>query len=53
MMGAVYGVTGAWTVPLAVLVVLLVPQAVAGVLVSKPRYLEDELDLPAPTPLPT
>ena len=53
MMGAVYGVTGGWTVPLVVLVALLIPQAVAGILVSKSRFLEDELDLPTPTPLPT
>ncbi len=44
MMGALYGATGGWTVPLAVLIALLLPQAVAGVMVSRPRYLEDELD---------
>lgn len=43
MMGALYGATGGWTVPLAVLVVLVVPQAVAGLMASRPRYLEDEL----------
>ena len=35
-MGALYGATGGWTVPLLVLIVLLIPQAVAGVLVSRP-----------------
>lgn len=44
LVGALYGATGAWTVPLIALVVLLIPQAVAGVLVARPRLLEDELD---------
>ena len=43
MMGALYDVTGGWTVSLPVLVVFLVPMAVAGVLASRPRYVEDEL----------
>jgi CP family cyanate transporter-like MFS transporter len=43
MMGALYGATGGWTVPLVVLIGLLVPQAIAGVMVSKPRFLEDEI----------
>jgi CP family cyanate transporter-like MFS transporter len=43
MMGAVYGATGGWTVPLIVLTVLILPQAVAGWLVSRPRYVEDEV----------
>ena len=47
MMGALYGLTGGWTVPLVVLIGLLVPQAVAGVLVSKPRFLEDEIEAAA------
>ena len=49
MMGALYGATGGWTVPLVVLVGLLVPQAIAGVMVAKPRFLEDEIDrVPVP-----
>jgi CP family cyanate transporter-like MFS transporter len=52
LMGALYGGTGGWTVPLVVLIVLLIPQAVAGVLVSRPRYLEDELDLAVPSTHP-
>jgi MFS transporter, CP family, cyanate transporter len=48
--GALYGATGGWTVPLVVLVVLLTPQAIAGVMISRPRFLEDELDLRLPTP---
>lgn len=43
LVGALYGATGAWTVPLVVLVALLVPQAVAGIMVARPRFLEDEL----------
>ena len=43
MMGALYDVTGGWTVSLPVLVVFLVPMAVAGVLASRSRYVEDEL----------
>lgn len=43
MVGAVYGATGGWTVPLIALIVLLAPQVMAGVLVARPRFLEDEL----------
>ncbi len=35
--------TGGWTVPLALLVVLLVPLAWSGLLVARPGYVEDEL----------
>lgn len=45
MMGALYDVTGGWTLPLSALAVFLLPQAVAGVLVSRTRHLEDELAL--------
>ena len=41
--GALYGATGGWTVPLTVLALLVLPQAVCGALVSRERYLEDEL----------
>lgn len=41
MMGALYDVTGGWALSLSVLAAFLVPQAVAGLLVSRPRYLED------------
>ena len=43
MMGALYGATGGWTVPLLVLLVLVIPQGVSGLLVARERYLEDEL----------
>ncbi|MBA2774889.1 MAG: MFS transporter [Nocardioidaceae bacterium] len=49
MMGAVYGATGGWTVPLIVLTVLIVPQAVTGWMVARPRYVEDEVARRTPT----
>jgi CP family cyanate transporter-like MFS transporter len=42
-MGLLYDLTGGWTVPLAALLVLLVPQLVAGLLVARPAYIEDRL----------
>ncbi len=44
MMGVLYGVTGGWTVPLVVLLVLVIPQGVSGLVVSRERFVEDELD---------
>jgi CP family cyanate transporter-like MFS transporter len=41
--GVLHDATGSWTVPLLVLLVLCVPQYVAGLLASRPTYLEDEL----------
>ncbi len=43
VVGALYGATGGWTVPLMLLMLLLVPQAVAGVLAGRHRYVEDDL----------
>jgi CP family cyanate transporter-like MFS transporter len=43
-MGVLYDVTGGWTVPLTCLLVLVVPQLVIGLVVSRPSYLEDALD---------
>ncbi len=43
MMGALYGATGGWTVPLLVLILLVIPQAVSGLMVARERYVEDEL----------
>jgi MFS transporter, CP family, cyanate transporter len=42
-MGLLYDVTGGWSVPLWVLTALTVPQLVAGLLVAKPAYIEDQL----------
>jgi CP family cyanate transporter-like MFS transporter len=43
MMGALFGATGSWTIPIWVLTVLVVPLAYAGVRASVPRFLEDQL----------
>ncbi len=43
MMGALYGATGGWTVPLVVLILLVIPQAISGLMVARERYVEDEL----------
>lgn len=39
--GLLHSLTGHWTVPLAVLIALLVPQAVAGVAVARPGFAGD------------
>lgn len=43
--GAIYGATGGWSVPIALLLMLLVPQAVAGVFAGRARFVEDDLGL--------
>jgi MFS transporter, CP family, cyanate transporter len=48
-MGVLHDRTGGWTVPLLSLCVLVLPQTMAGVSAARPRYVEDELDLEAPT----
>ncbi len=42
-MGLLYDLTGGWTVPLLALTALLVPQLAAGLLVSRPSFIEDQL----------
>jgi CP family cyanate transporter-like MFS transporter len=42
-MGLLYGLSGGWTVPLVALIILVVPQLVAGLLVARPAYIEDQL----------
>jgi MFS transporter, CP family, cyanate transporter len=42
-MGVLYQLTGGWTVPLLTLTGLIVPQMAAGLLVSRPAYLEDQI----------
>lgn len=42
-MGVLYDKTGSWTLPLLLLIALVVPQTITGIVVSRPRYLEDEL----------
>ncbi len=39
LVGAVHDGTGGWTLPLLLLIVLLVPQAVAGLLAGRPRHV--------------
>lgn len=53
LMGALYGATDGWTVPLTVLALLVIPQAIAGLLVSRPRYLEDEMRRPPDLSVPS
>jgi MFS transporter, CP family, cyanate transporter len=45
-MGLLYDLTGGWTVPLTALIVLVVPQLVFGLIVSRPSYIEDALPVP-------
>jgi CP family cyanate transporter-like MFS transporter len=42
-MGVLFDLTGGWTVPLTALTVLVVPQLVMGVIVSRPAYVEDQV----------
>ena len=42
--GVLHDHTGGWTVPLLVLLALCVPQLLLGLAVSRPAYVEDELD---------
>jgi CP family cyanate transporter-like MFS transporter len=42
-MGVLYDVSGGWTVPLVALIVMVVPQLLAGLTVSRPSYIEDQL----------
>jgi len=42
-MGLTYDLTGGWTVPLIGLIVLVIPQLVAGLMVARPSYIEDEI----------
>ncbi|HEY5788207.1 MAG TPA: MFS transporter [Microlunatus sp.] len=43
VVGALYGATGSWHLPLALLLVLLVPQGIAGVFAGRSRFVEDDL----------
>ena len=42
-MGFLYDLTGGWTVPLVGLIVLVIPQLVAGLTVARPSYIEDAI----------
>ncbi|MGN6253051.1 MAG: CynX/NimT family MFS transporter [Marmoricola sp.] len=41
--GVLHDLSDGWTLPLTVLLVLTVPQYVTGLMVSRPRFIEDEL----------
>jgi CP family cyanate transporter-like MFS transporter len=41
--GVLYDLTGGWTVPLLALTAVVVPQLLAGLTVSRPCFLEDQL----------
>lgn len=43
VVGAIYGATGGWSVPILLMLVLLVPQGVAGVFAGRNRFVEDDL----------
>ena len=45
-MGLLYDLTGGWTVPLVGLIVLVVPQLLAGLAVARPSYIEDAIRRP-------
>ncbi|GIF69542.1 MFS transporter [Asanoa ishikariensis] len=46
LVGILYEATGGWVAPLGVLGVALVVQATAGVLISRPAFVEDEAHAP-------
>ena len=42
-MGVLYDATGGWRIPLAVLLVLVLPMLVTGLMVARPAYIEDSV----------
>ncbi len=42
-MGLLYDLSGAWTVPLLALTVLLLPQLALGFVIARPAYIEDQV----------
>jgi CP family cyanate transporter-like MFS transporter len=45
LMGVLYQFTGGWTVPIAFMAALLIPQTISGILAGRNRIIEDEIDL--------
>ncbi|MCB9628445.1 MAG: MFS transporter [Sandaracinaceae bacterium] len=45
-MGALYDLTGGWTLPLGVLTALTVPQLIVGLIAAGPGFIEDQLRVP-------
>ncbi|WBB73405.1 MFS transporter [Micromonospora sp. WMMD1128] len=42
LVGILYGATGGWTAPIGFLLVALAVQTIAGMVIARPRYIEDE-----------
>ncbi|GAB3056541.1 MFS transporter [Micromonospora schwarzwaldensis] len=42
LVGILYGATGGWTAPIGFLLVALAVQTTAGMVIARPRYIEDE-----------
>jgi CP family cyanate transporter-like MFS transporter len=42
LVGVLYGATGGWTVPLGLMILVIVGQSLAGLVVARPRYIEDQ-----------
>jgi CP family cyanate transporter-like MFS transporter len=43
LVGVMYEQTGGWGIPIAFMAALLIPQAIAGYLAGRPRWIEDEV----------
>ena len=50
LVGLLHQYTGGWTVPIAFMAALLIPQTISGLLAGRNRTIEDEIDLSAPRP---
>jgi CP family cyanate transporter-like MFS transporter len=44
VVGMLYGATGGWTMPLGFLLIAAAAQAVVGVIIARPGFVEDELE---------
>jgi CP family cyanate transporter-like MFS transporter len=47
-LGALFDLTGGWTIPLCSLLLLVIPQVVTGLIAAEPTYVDDEI-APRPT----
>jgi CP family cyanate transporter-like MFS transporter len=45
LVGVLHQITGGWTVPIAFMAALLVPQTISGLLAGRNRVIEDEIDV--------
>ena len=45
LVGVLHQLTGGWTVPIAFMTALLVPETISGVLAGRNRVIEDEIDI--------